>query len=68
MNSFQTTITQSKLEQLRHEAKFFNTLEPIRQQHLRRLYGAIRTLMLEIRILSIGSLEIPGNVGVQQHV
>jgi hypothetical protein len=68
MNSFRTQYTQTKLEQLRHDARFHNALEPVRQQHLNALYAAIRTLFLELSALTIGSLEVAGNAQVQKHV
>jgi hypothetical protein len=58
----------NKLEQYRHEAAINHTLEPIRQQHLRTLQTAIRTMFIEFRALTIGSLEIPGKIQVQKHV
>jgi hypothetical protein len=68
MNSFQTVNTQTKLEQLRHDAQLHNLIAPIRQQHLNKLVSAIGTLLAEIRALSFGSLEIAGNTQVQKHV
>jgi hypothetical protein len=65
MNSFQT---QTKLEQLHREAQMNHALEPIREQHLKSLYMAIRTLFLELRALTIGNLELTGKVQVQKHV
>ncbi len=66
MNSFQNTPF--KLEQLHYEASLHNILEPIRREHLKNLQLAIRTLILELRALTIGSLEITGKVQVQKHV
>jgi hypothetical protein len=66
MYSFQNT--QFKLEQLHHDAALHNILEPIRQQHLNSFYSALRTLLLELRALTIGSLELVGKPQVQNHV
>jgi hypothetical protein len=68
MNSFQTQYTQTKLEQLRHDAELHNIVEPIRSQHINTLYAAIRTLFLELSALTIGSLDVAGNAQVQKHV
>jgi hypothetical protein len=65
MNSVQTN---QKLEQLHREAAINRALESIRKQHLDSLRNALGTLLLEIRALSIGSLEIAGNSRVQNHV
>jgi hypothetical protein len=60
--------TNHKLEQLQRDAALHNILEPIRQQHLKNLRLSIRTLILELRALTFGSLEISGNMQVQKHV
>jgi hypothetical protein len=65
MNNFQTN---QKLEQLRQEAAMNYALEPIRHQHLNSLYSALKTFLLELSALTLGSLEIPGKVQVQKHV
>jgi hypothetical protein len=66
MYSFQNNT--QKLEQLRQEAAINHALEPIRQQHLKSLYAAIRTLLLELSALTIGSFELTGKNQVQKHV
>jgi hypothetical protein len=65
MYSFQTT---QKLERLRQEAAINHALEPIRQQHLDNFNNALKTLLLELSALTIGSLEISGKERVQKHV
>jgi hypothetical protein len=65
MNSLQTS---QKLEQLRQDAAIQNALGEIRRQHFNTLLTATKTMLLEIRALSIGSLEIAGNARVQNHV
>jgi hypothetical protein len=65
MYSFQTT---QKLERLRQEAAINHALEPIRQQHLDNFNNALRTLLLELFALTIGSLELAGKPQVQKHV
>jgi hypothetical protein len=57
MNLFQTQTTNSKLEQLRHDAELQNALKPIRQQHWDKLKNAFKTMLEELRVLTIGSLE-----------
>lgn len=57
MNSFQIQQPQLKLEQLRQQSKLHSTLEPIRKQHLGKLYSAIRTMLEELKTLTIGSPE-----------
>jgi hypothetical protein len=66
MNSFHNNT--QKLEQLRQEAAINCTLEPIRRQHLDNFYAAMRTLLLELSALTIGSLEFSGKVQAQKHV
>jgi hypothetical protein len=65
MYSFQTT---QKLERLRQEAAINHALESIRQQHLDNFNNALKTLLLELSALTIGSLEISGKARVQKHV
>jgi hypothetical protein len=65
ISSFQTN---QKLEQLRQEAALNYALEPIRQQHLDNFNNALKTLLLELSALTIGSLEFSGKAQVQKHV
>lgn len=65
MNSLHTS---QKLEQLRREANTQHELAEIRRQHINTLVNAARTLLLEIRALTIGSLELVVKPQVQNHV
>ncbi len=65
MNSLQTS---QKLEQFRREAAINSAIKPMRQEHLKTLYGALRILILELRALTIGNLELAGKTQVQNHV
>ncbi len=66
MNSFQTNT--QKLEQLRKDAAIESALKPIRRQHLNNFNNALQTLLLELRALTIGSLETAGKTQVKSHV
>ncbi len=58
MNNFQMQTANFKLEQLRQVAELQNALEPIRQQHWDKLKNAFKTMLEELKFLTIGSLEI----------
>ncbi len=58
MNCFQFQTTNFKLEQLRNDSELHKALEPIRQQHLNKLFSAFKTMLEELKILTIGNLEI----------
>jgi hypothetical protein len=57
-----------KLERLHQEAALNHALEPIRQQHLDNFYSAVRTMLLELSALTIGSLEFSAKAQAQKHV
>lgn len=56
MNLFQTQTT-IKLEQLRQQSAVHNSLQMYRKQHLNKLYNAFKTLLEELKTLTIGNLE-----------
>ena len=67
-NTVYSFQSQTKLERLRQEAAMNNAVQAMRQEHIKTLYRASRTLILELSALTFGNLEFSAKSAVQKHV